>query len=527
MADDVLDERGDGLVVAEDAFEACQLVLGLGELFVGGTFVGEVVKLAVEQFEHLLVEFEVEHAALVIDGTRGAILDGLRHVVDVDVVAKNLLRVAVAVGKRGAREADERSVGQGFAHLEAEALLHAEVAVVPMLVAILAAVCLVGHDDDVAAVAEHAVAFLELLDGGEDDAAAHTAFEQLGKFLAALGLLWCLTQEVLAAAELSEELVVEVLAVGDHDERTFGEVLDEEVGKEHHAQRLARALRMPEDANLAIARHGLLGALQGLAYGIILVIGGEDLADVSFVAVEADEVAEDVEQLVLAEHFEEEGSVIDGTVLGVGHLPLHVARLVGGDGAGAGVGEVADDVEGVEGEEVGHHCLVVLDLQEGVVDAGIFGKSALQFDDDDRQAVQEDHHVATPLLELFDGPLVDDAEVVGVGTVVVDELDQHGAFGLTFDGRQLCGHTALHHIGEGLVVLHEGAALKRRNALHGIVDGRGGESRIELHQGRTQHVGQIGHAHVVLYVVSALVLIAQFVAEQFYQRLLVGVFGEG
>ena len=98
---------------------------------------------------------------------------------------------------------------------------------------------------------------------------------------------------------------------------------------------------------------------------------------------------------------------------------------------------------------------------------------------------------------------------------------------MSFDGRQLCGHAALHHVGEGLVVLHEGAALERRNALHGIVDGRGGESRIELHQGRTQHVGQIGHAHVVLYVVSALVLIAQFVAEQFYQRLLVCVFGEG
>ena len=111
VADDVLDERGDGLVVAEDAFEACQLVLGLGKLFVGGTFVGEVVKLLVEQLEHLLVEFEVEHAALVIDGTCGAILDGLCHVVDVDVVAEDLLRVAVAIGKWGAREADERGVG--------------------------------------------------------------------------------------------------------------------------------------------------------------------------------------------------------------------------------------------------------------------------------------------------------------------------------------------------------------------------------------------------------------------------------
>ena len=207
-----------------------------------------------------------------------------------------------------------------------------------MLVAILAAVSLVGHDDDVAAVAEHTVAFLALLDGGEDDAAAHTAFQQLGKFLAALGLLWRLTQEVLAAAELSEELVVEVLAVGDHDERTFGEVLDEEVGKEHHAevgkehhaQRLARALRMPEDANLAIACHGLLGALQGLAYGIILVIGGEDLADVSFVAVEADEVAQYIQQPLFREYTLEERRIIDvlRVLILTTELPIQAGLLV-------------------------------------------------------------------------------------------------------------------------------------------------------------------------------------------------------
>ena len=96
-----------------------------------------------------------------------------------------------------------------------------------------------------------------------------------------VGLLGCLAQQVLAQAEGAEQLVVEVVAVGEDDERRVGErrAADGEAGEERHQQALARALRVPDDADLAVA----VGAgggdrlLQRLAAAVQLVIAGDDL----------------------------------------------------------------------------------------------------------------------------------------------------------------------------------------------------------------------------------------------------------
>ena len=94
-----------------------------------------------------------------------------------------------------------------------------------MLFAVLRAVRLVGHHDDVATGGECRVAFFKLLNGGEDDSPTLSVTEQIAQVFTALGVLWFLTKEVLAAAELTEELVVEVLAVGYHHDGYFGQPL--------------------------------------------------------------------------------------------------------------------------------------------------------------------------------------------------------------------------------------------------------------------------------------------------------------
>jgi hypothetical protein len=71
----------------------------------------------------------------------------------------------------------------------------------------------------------------KLLNGGEDDPARLPAFEQLPKVGAALGLNRLLPQQLAAAGEDAEELVVQVVAVGQHDN---GRVL-------HLGQRAIRA----------------------------------------------------------------------------------------------------------------------------------------------------------------------------------------------------------------------------------------------------------------------------------------------
>ena len=96
------------------------------------------------------------------------------------------------------------------------------------------AVGLIGHHDDVAAGGECRVAFFKLLNGGEDDSPTLAVAQQITQIFTALGVLWFLTKEVLAAAELTEELVVEVLAVGYYHDGYFGQSLHQLVGVEHH-----------------------------------------------------------------------------------------------------------------------------------------------------------------------------------------------------------------------------------------------------------------------------------------------------
>ena len=162
---------------------------------------------------------------------------------------------------RRAGEADERGIRQGVAHVAGEAVDEV----------VLAAVRLVGDHDDVAPVGEQRVPVVaprsgqELLDGGEDHAARRDrAAAPAGR--PALGLHRLLAQQLLAAGEGAEELVVQVVAVGDHHQ---GRVLhrrvqDDSPGVERHRQALARALRVPDHADPPVARLRHLASLPAM-----------------------------------------------------------------------------------------------------------------------------------------------------------------------------------------------------------------------------------------------------------------------
>ena len=93
---------------------------------------------------------------------------------------------------------------------------------------------LVDHHHDVAAVAKRLIAVGELLHGGEHDAVGFAPDEQFLQILAAGRLYWRLAQEVLAAPELPEQLVVQVVAVGDHRDGGAVEARLQKMREEHH-----------------------------------------------------------------------------------------------------------------------------------------------------------------------------------------------------------------------------------------------------------------------------------------------------
>ena len=127
---------------------------------------GGLLELVVDERVRALVEGEFGEAVLVVDGHRGAVEHGLLDVVDADVVAEDRARVRVAQLDGRAREADERGVRQRVAHVPREAVDEV----------VLAAVRLVGDDDDVAPLRQRGVRVapvlrVELLDRGEHHAA--------------------------------------------------------------------------------------------------------------------------------------------------------------------------------------------------------------------------------------------------------------------------------------------------------------------------------------------------------------------
>ncbi len=232
---------------------------------------------------------ELGDPVLVVERHRGAVLDGVAEVVDADVVAELLPgRLLLPRDQRGAGEAHHRGVGQRHPHVEREGV-------------VLAAVRFVGDDDDVRAVRQHrhrllALGRLELLDQREHIAVV--GCQQLAQIRDRLGMHPRLGRDRAGVGELPVQLVVELLAVGDHHERPLARHLAQHLlGEPQHRQRLARPLGVPEDAEPLV----LLGAspVQVVDRGVdaeVLVRPGQDLDQPTGALHERHEVLEQVEQ---------------------------------------------------------------------------------------------------------------------------------------------------------------------------------------------------------------------------------------
>src|SRR5947208_3813729 len=94
----------------------------------------------------------------------------------------------------------------------------------------------------------------DFVDRSDYDSAARY-LEQLAQMFPAVRLLRFLSQQLVAARERAEELIVQIVAVGEDDERRVLHrgMHDEPTSVERHCQRLARTLRMPDQADAFMA----------------------------------------------------------------------------------------------------------------------------------------------------------------------------------------------------------------------------------------------------------------------------------
>lgn len=220
----------------------------------------------------------------------------------------------------------------------------------------------------------------------------------MDQILAAERLDGRLADEVDAEGKGVEELVIEVVAVGDDDDGgvVHGGVEDDAPGIKRHGKALAGALGVPDNADALVAGGAgadgsgevagigrfvypigsgqfaarAQGLLDGDVDGVELVVAGHDLAGLTApVILEDDEVAEVLQEAggleeAVNERVELGGGSGDDALTGDG-LPGHEALAVGGKRADAGFETIGDDEGFVEGEEGRDLLLVSLQLVEG------------------------------------------------------------------------------------------------------------------------------------------------------------------
>ena len=436
---------------------------------------------------------QLDDPALVVDRAGGAVRHRLGHVVDVDVIAEHLPGVPVPGRDGGAGKAHIGGIGQrlpddaGVAHHGAGLLFALGVLLQHQLFlkAVLAAVGLVCHHHDVPPFGQRLFAPLELEHGGENNAVGLSAVQQLFQVLLALGLHRGLAQKFRAAGKLGVELVVQVDAVGHHHDGGAVQRSLQQMGVEHHRQRLAAALGMPEHAALAVGAGGLPRPLHRLAHREILVIARQYLGRLLAVPRKEDEVLQNVQQPLFLEHPLVKGLELHhGGVLGlVGAfpLPLHEAVQPRGDGAGHIGGQVADDADGIVIEQRGDVLHVVADLPVGIFGAGPLLGGAFQLHQHERQPVDEQDHIRAAGVAVFhEGILVHHQKLVVLRPVIVHQPHDPRPLFPALD--ILHRDAVLQPVHKDPVFLQKAAAVQVVQLAHRLVDGRPRHPPVDPHK---------------------------------------------
>ena len=347
----------------------------------------------------------------------------------------------------------------------------------------------------------------EFLDGGENDAAG-PGREPLAQVGSALRLHRALPEEIGAARECGEELVVEVVAVGEDDD---GGVLHARFagdagGVKRHGEALARPLGMPDDADAAVAGFaarpaagfvagpvgefavsgGAQGLGDGVADGVELVVAGDFLDD-GAAGFEDDEVAEEIGEAAFVEqaadqHLQLRPCAGRELVAGDG-APRFEQFESGGQGTDAGLGAIGHGEYGVEDEQRGDFFPVCLQLRKRGAQGSVFAGGVLEFENCERQAIDEDDDVGAPFPSgLDDGELPAGEPAVVRGGVEVENADAraaHVSAAVAIRDRDAIDD---HAVG-GAVARFERGAFGAQQFARGVFQGGGGQAWVEFPEG--------------------------------------------
>ena len=276
--------------------------------------------------------------------------------------------------------------------------------------------------------------------------------------------------------EVLVDLPVQFLPVGDDHKGPVARHLAQHLlGEEHHRDALAAALGVPEHAQLALPLPDVGQGLQRVVDAQVLVVLGRQLDQPAGDFLKQAEVLHQVQQPRRVADAAQHGLQRHPArlVLAAHLLPLGEVLPAGGDAAHPALAAVGEDDQGVGPEKLRDGVLVVAQVAgEGGLQAAVGG---LEFDEQQRQAVDKAHQVGAPGVHLARDPELRAEQKVVVGRVVPIHHPHHFhrlavAFGI--------GHGDAHAVLEQVVDLAVGGRRTHARAvagqfLDGLMDGLG------------------------------------------------------
>ena len=353
MLQDITHEGINGFRRSKNLFQMRHLVHALFNLLRGGSFICQGLILCINGLNGLLIKLQIHDTGLIEHGACGAIFDGLRHIVDIDIVTEDFSSILIFLGYRCPSESYERGVRKGVVDDTGHA--HADLAfrVDLLLESVLSAMRFICHYNDIPTFRKRFVGFLELLHRSKDDAIGFTPKQQFLEIVTARRLDWFLAKEVLTLGELSIELVIEIITVCNNNDGGLIQNGLNQMGIENHRERFSAALRVPENTNLSIGVGGTDGAVNSLLDCKVLMVASKDLGRTSFINTEASEVLDEIEETVTLEHSNEEGIVIHEIfcfLKSVPCFPFHETVFLASNGTSLRESHVAHHAEDVVNE---------------------------------------------------------------------------------------------------------------------------------------------------------------------------------
>ena len=350
-------------------------------------------------------------SVFVVERDGRPVVHGAFEVVNGDIAAEGAGGDVVVGEKRRAGEADAGGRGQHAHHIFGKD-------------AVLCPVRLVRHEDNtMVGNNRHGVRVVEFVDQREDEAgvAAQLRFQICAAGGDVLGRL-CPLAEQTAVFKGVADLLIQLLAVGeDHEGGRARELPPYLLREEEHGIALAAALRVPEDAELAVIQlPGGVGP-DRLVDAEILVVARQNLGGVPAGVVIEDEVFKQVEEVFLFADAAQHGLQRDAPgLLLVQTLPLMEKLVLAAEGADLGLHAVGEHKESVVIEELRDRVQIV----RVVVGIGVLHvhRGVFELHEQQRQAVDKADDIRPAAVEVaVDLHLLHREEVVFRRVLKVDE----------------------------------------------------------------------------------------------------------